>query len=512
MGFPQRFRSWVMSCITTPRFAILVNGTLKEGITAGCGFRQGCPLSPYLFILCSELLSLHFCQNYPELGVQIRVGGPAVSHLLYADDVLCFAGATIPNVRKLLKILDDYCGWTGQRINKNKSAILFSKKVTTSTRSRLARIAGCRKLSLAGRITICVDSAIDVCNDAHDDSSGVLADAERPCRSFLWDKDQNCKSVHYAAWGSLTRPRCLGGLSFHASSSWMGPLRARIAWDFINKHQNLFQRCMRHKYGAWPWRVEQRRGESNGWKIICNGAESLVGSLRWKVCNGEDIDMINHVWIQDYAICSWPTFCNIELAEGSRVEEFIMTDGEWDRDRLRLFFGESLAELICEVKIWSELHADTLELTKSTLGTSLSAICYNAEFTGEEDQVCIILDMHLRPRERVLWWRIFKDIIPTLTWLNRRGLGAGLSCPLGCNQHENLFHVTTQCLCGNRNATHHGKKVNSITGLAAMVLGSTSHGVFSNSLEQRFTLQSLGLFQNASWCPPPSGWLKINVD
>ncbi|PKU60567.1 putative mitochondrial protein [Dendrobium catenatum] len=126
MGFPHRFRSWVMSCVTVPRFAILVNGTLTEGITTGCGFRQGCPLSPYLFILCSELLSLHFRQNYPELGVQIKVGGPAVSHLLYADDVLCFAGATIPNVRKLLKILDDYCSWTGQRINKNKSAILFS--------------------------------------------------------------------------------------------------------------------------------------------------------------------------------------------------------------------------------------------------------------------------------------------------------------------------------------------------------------------------------------------------
>ncbi|PKU61732.1 putative mitochondrial protein [Dendrobium catenatum] len=89
MGFPQRFRSWVMSCVTAPRFAILVNGTLTDGITAGCGFRQGCPLSPYLFILCSVLLSLHFRQNYLELGIQIRVGGPAFSHLLYADDVLC---------------------------------------------------------------------------------------------------------------------------------------------------------------------------------------------------------------------------------------------------------------------------------------------------------------------------------------------------------------------------------------------------------------------------------------
>ncbi|KAI0496370.1 hypothetical protein KFK09_022686 [Dendrobium nobile] len=66
---------------------------------------------------------------------------------------------------------------------------------------------------------------------------------------------------------------------------------------------------------------------------------------------------------------------------------------------------------------------------------------------------------------------------------------------------------------GNRNAIHHGKAANSITGLAAIVLGSTRQYLFSNSLEQQFTIQSLGLFQNASWCPPPPlGWLKINVD
>ncbi|XP_020692235.1 uncharacterized protein LOC110106628 [Dendrobium catenatum] len=108
MGFPQRFRSWVLSCVIAPRFTILVNDMLTEEITAKCGFRQGCPLSPYLFILCSELLSLHFRQNYRDLGVQICEGGPLVSHLLYADDVLLFAGATISNVRKLLTILDDY--------------------------------------------------------------------------------------------------------------------------------------------------------------------------------------------------------------------------------------------------------------------------------------------------------------------------------------------------------------------------------------------------------------------
>ncbi|PKU68232.1 integrator complex subunit 11 [Dendrobium catenatum] len=74
MGFPPIFSSWVLNCVTNPKFSILISGKLSEGILTDCGFRQGCPLSPYLFILCSELLSAHFHQNFKELGVPISRG------------------------------------------------------------------------------------------------------------------------------------------------------------------------------------------------------------------------------------------------------------------------------------------------------------------------------------------------------------------------------------------------------------------------------------------------------
>ncbi|PKU61153.1 putative mitochondrial protein [Dendrobium catenatum] len=109
MGFPPRFSSWLLSCVKNPKFTILVNGQLSEDIKADCGFRQGCPLSPYLFILCSELLSANIHQNYKELGVPICGGGPPVSHLLYVNDILLFAGTSIPNVRKISSILEEYC-------------------------------------------------------------------------------------------------------------------------------------------------------------------------------------------------------------------------------------------------------------------------------------------------------------------------------------------------------------------------------------------------------------------
>ncbi|PKU71745.1 Putative ribonuclease H protein [Dendrobium catenatum] len=486
-GFPLKFRNWVLSCVTSPRFSILVNGTLTEGITAGCRFRQGCPLSPYLFIICSELLSLHFHQNYQELGVQIRTGGPLVSHLLYADDVLFFAGVTTANVRKFSTILDDYCGWTGQRINMNKSAIMFSRLVPSSTKTRLAKLAGCRKveemdylgvkflmrrltkadfnslihkvntltiswgtrhLSLAGRITMINSVLIPLSTYTVTHTlmpRGVLAEVERLCRRFLWDKDMEHKSMHYAAWGDITRPRRYGGLGFHASHKWVGPLRARIAWDFLNKPQNLFQRCMRHTYGAWPWQQNHKRGESGGWRIICNGADSLSSVVRWKVCNGVEIDIVNHIWILDLAISLWPTFCNIERIEGCSVSDFITLDNCWDHRKLLGGFGEALVDRICDVKIWTDTNADSLELIKSPIGTSISAICYDSLFQCEEDQVCTILKLGLKPRERIFWWRVYMELIPTCGWLHRRGYCADVFCPMGCNQVEDLNHVMTQC-------------------------------------------------------------------
>ncbi|KAK8913861.1 hypothetical protein KSP39_PZI024155 [Platanthera zijinensis] len=47
-GLPARFINWVLQCVMHPRFALLLNGKQTSWIEATCGFRQGCPLSPYM--------------------------------------------------------------------------------------------------------------------------------------------------------------------------------------------------------------------------------------------------------------------------------------------------------------------------------------------------------------------------------------------------------------------------------------------------------------------------------
>ena len=54
MGFGEKWVKLIMECISTVSYSILVNGEPKGDIKPSRGIRQCDPLSPYLFLLCSE--------------------------------------------------------------------------------------------------------------------------------------------------------------------------------------------------------------------------------------------------------------------------------------------------------------------------------------------------------------------------------------------------------------------------------------------------------------------------
>lgn len=55
-GFNDSFCHRVMSCITSVSYSILFNGEAQGHIIPKRGIRQGDPLSPYIFIMCSQML------------------------------------------------------------------------------------------------------------------------------------------------------------------------------------------------------------------------------------------------------------------------------------------------------------------------------------------------------------------------------------------------------------------------------------------------------------------------
>ena len=54
---PIRIIRWIMACISTANYAIIINGVPTTFFSAGRGLRQGCALSPLIFILIMDGLS-----------------------------------------------------------------------------------------------------------------------------------------------------------------------------------------------------------------------------------------------------------------------------------------------------------------------------------------------------------------------------------------------------------------------------------------------------------------------
>jgi len=93
-GFHSRFIKLIMECITTVSYSLLVNGESVGMIKPTRGIRQGDPLSPYIFILCMEVMNsmLSTTAQNPKSGVGIKICPSAerIPWLLFADDCLLF--------------------------------------------------------------------------------------------------------------------------------------------------------------------------------------------------------------------------------------------------------------------------------------------------------------------------------------------------------------------------------------------------------------------------------------
>lgn len=119
---------WMLLCVTSVSYSFLVNEDVIGPITASRGLRQGDPLSPYVFILCAEGLSVAI--NKAKIdgilhGSKVCRLAPEISHLLFADDCLIFCRATMQECAALRSILNNYERASCQAINYNKSGVFF---------------------------------------------------------------------------------------------------------------------------------------------------------------------------------------------------------------------------------------------------------------------------------------------------------------------------------------------------------------------------------------------------
>ncbi|KAJ0470321.1 putative RNA-directed DNA polymerase [Helianthus annuus] len=150
MGFPEIWISWIKGCLVSGMGSMLVNGSPTKEFKFKRGLRQGDPLSPFLFILAMEVISM-FMRRATDLGLFhgciLPNGGPTISHLSYADDVLFIGNWSEQNILTLNHLLRWLSLITGLKVNRGK-CFLFGFGVNESEVESKADILQCQVGSL----------------------------------------------------------------------------------------------------------------------------------------------------------------------------------------------------------------------------------------------------------------------------------------------------------------------------------------------------------------------------
>lgn len=145
MNFPDQFTQLIQQCVSTVSFGLLLNGQRIGSFSPLRGLRKGDPLSPFLFILCANVLSLMLLKAEEENdieGIRYARTGPMISQLMYADDTVLFFKADQSSCEKVKKILQDYCVLAGQKVNFDKSLAVFSPNTPRLFKKIMARTLG----------------------------------------------------------------------------------------------------------------------------------------------------------------------------------------------------------------------------------------------------------------------------------------------------------------------------------------------------------------------------------
>ena len=114
---------WLNLFYCRPKSCVLNNGWANDFFEIQRGVRQGCPLSPYLFVLSVEVLAKAIRENKSIKG--IFVNSKEIKLSQYADDTTLILDSTKESLRGSLKTLDDFYEVSGLKLNDKKTEALW---------------------------------------------------------------------------------------------------------------------------------------------------------------------------------------------------------------------------------------------------------------------------------------------------------------------------------------------------------------------------------------------------
>lgn len=125
LGFGEGFRRWIHVLYSSCSSVVVVNGMFTDPVAIKSGVRQGCPLSPILFILVMESLACALRLDNSITGlIPLGSGGKKIKFTMYVDDTTLVLTDNMSIDRSLL-VCETFVAASGMKINKSKSKVIY---------------------------------------------------------------------------------------------------------------------------------------------------------------------------------------------------------------------------------------------------------------------------------------------------------------------------------------------------------------------------------------------------
>ncbi|XP_010463404.1 PREDICTED: uncharacterized protein LOC104744076 [Camelina sativa] len=507
LGFHQTWIRWLMQCIKTVSYSFLINDQAKGLVTPQRGIRQGDPLSPYIFIICSEVLSGLCLKAQREgnlIGVKVAKGSPRVNHLLFADDTMFFIRADQHSCLTLKNILHKYEAASGQKINQSKSSITFSAKTPMYMRTQakdvleiqkeggqgkylgLPELFGRKKkdlftsivdrikqkalswssrfLSTAGKLTMLksVLSAMPTYTMSCFHLPGLLCKRiQSALTRFWWDTNTEKKKMSWIAWRKITKPTKFGGLGIRDIKHFNKALLAKLSWRLLTKPHTLLARVLLGKYCKNLSLLDCKipSSASHGWRSIGMGRDLLKSKLGRVIGSGANTPIWRTPWLSTSSPLA-PIGPPTEASQHLNVADLLLPNSRgWNVDLIK--------------HILPAFEQDILLLKPSFQGAEdiwawlpTKDGCYTAksgyfESTNHEPEPPVtnpiipsselqfdwqrnIWALKTSPKTKLLLWKASQNALPVGANLLHRAISESAKCPY-CDEEETITHLFFHC-------------------------------------------------------------------
>jgi ribonuclease HI len=502
MGFNQQWINWIMMCVESVDYSVIVNEEMVGPIIPGRGLRQGDPLSPYLFIICAEGLSALIRQAEARgdiHGTKICRNAPIISHLLFADDCFLFFRADEHEAQTMKDILATYEAASGQAISLPKSEIFCSRNVHQGVKNVITNILGVQAVlgtgkylglpSMVGRSKKATFNFIKdrVWRKINSWSSKSLSKAgrevliksvlqaipsyvmgiflipstiidaiEKMMNTFWWGHSgANNKGIHWLSWEKLSVHKNSGGMGFKDLTAFNLAMLGKQGWKIHSNPNCLVSRLFKARYFPHSTFLASSIGHNPSfvWRSISNAKFLVRAGSRWCIGSGDSISILDEPWLSDGA-CISTTGPNLEYIQNTKLAHLIdHSTKEWNQDIIHTLFDQNIVDSILKTPLIQQVSSDRLVWKAEKNGNYSVKSAYRLCVEELIDTSHLkrpgywsgIWRLQVPPKVKNLMWRICRGCFPTRARLR----GKGILCPPNCvvcdDNYEDTAHILFTC-------------------------------------------------------------------